>query len=292
MAIERVAVTGGNGRIGEATLREFADHGYETVDLARGGRREDVSDQYLTTDLLDPGEVYGSLAASDADAVVHMGTIPHPESHPEHVTFESNAMTTYHVLEAAAALDLEAVALASSINVMGASYQDAPTEVAYLPIDEAHPLTPRDPYALGKHAAEVVADGFGRRPDAPQVASLRYPWVATPEELRESFAEVDRTLPAIRDQPYAGRSVAFSYLHLEDAAAVARRAVEADFEGHEPFWTVAADTSAAVPSERLADECFPDAQRREPLEGHDALISVEKAERVLDWTPERSWREF
>ena len=257
MAIERVAVTGGNGKIGEATLREFADHGYETVDLARGGRREDVSDQYLTTDLLDLGEVYGSLAASDADAVVHMGTIPHPESHPEHVTFESNAMTTYHVLEAATALDLEAVALASSINVMGASYQDAPTEVAYLPIDEAHPLTPRDPYALGKHAAEV-----------------------------------DRTLPAIRDQPYAGRSVAFSYLHLKDAAAVARRAVEADFEGHEPFWTVAADTSAAVPSERLADECFPDAQRREPLEGHDALISVEKAERVLDWTPERSWREF
>ncbi|WP_436931536.1 NAD-dependent epimerase/dehydratase family protein [Halosimplex halobium] len=288
MSIDRVAVTGGNGKIGEAILREFADAGYGTVDLSRGKRREEVADSYRTTDLLDAGETYGSLAASDADAVVHMGTIPSPVRHPEHVTFESNAMSAYHVLEAAAELGLEAVVLPSSINVMGADYQDAPTDVRYLPVDEDHPLTPRDPYALGKRTTEVLGDGFGRRPDAPRIASLRYPWVPSGEQIREQFVGTDRSLDAVRA---SGRSTLFSYLHVADAAAIARRAVEADFDGHEAFWAVAADTNVDAPSERVAAECYPDAQVRGSLDGRESLISTTKAREVLGWEPEHSWRD-
>jgi nucleoside-diphosphate-sugar epimerase len=292
MTIERVAVTGGNGKIGTAILEEFAEHGYDTVDVARGKRRENVSDEYRTTDLLDAGQVYGAFAASDPDAVVHMGTIPSPTSHAGHTTFESNVMSAYHVLEAATALDLEAVVLPSSINVMGADFQDAQTDVRYLPVDEDHPLTPRDPYALGKHTTEVLGDGFARRPDTPQVASLRYPWVATSEELREAYAESDRTLAGVRESDWSGRSTLFSYLHRDDAASVARRAVEADLEGHEAFWAVAADTNAAVPSERLAAEFFPEAEVRGELDGSESLISTGKARGLLDWEPERSWRDL
>jgi nucleoside-diphosphate-sugar epimerase len=292
MTIERVAVTGGNGKIGTAILEEFAEHGYDTVDVARGKRREGVSDEYRTTDLLDAGQVYGAFAASDPDAVVHMGTIPSPTSHAGHTTFESNVMSAYHVLEAATALDLEAVVLPSSINVMGADFQDAQTDVRYLPVDEDHPLTPRDPYALGKHTTEVLGDGFARRPDTPQVASLRYPWVATSEELREAYAESDRTLAGVRESDWSGRSTLFSYLHRDDAASVARRAVEADLEGHEAFWAVAADTNAAVPSERLAAEFFPEAEVRGELDGSESLISTGKARGLLDWEPERSWRDL
>jgi nucleoside-diphosphate-sugar epimerase len=218
-----------------------------------------------------------------------MGTLPTPVRHPEHVTFESNAMSAYHVLEAATELGLEAVVLPSSINVMGADYQDAPTDVRYLPVDEDHPLTPRDPYALGKRTTEVLGDGFGRRPDAPQVASLRYPWVATDERLRERFVETDRSLDAVRVD---GRSTLFSYLHVADAATVARRAVEADFGGHEAFWAVAADTCVDAPSDRVAAECYPDAEVRGSLDGHESLISTDKARELLGWQPEHSWREY
>lgn len=106
MAIATVAVTGGNGRIGEAILESLTDHGYRTVNLARGKQREDVSDEYLQTDLLDAGEVYGSLAASSADAVIHMGTILAPGRHPGYVVYESNVVFSYHVLEAATELGL------------------------------------------------------------------------------------------------------------------------------------------------------------------------------------------
>ncbi|NGM67942.1 NAD(P)-dependent oxidoreductase [Natronolimnobius sp. AArcel1] len=293
MTIKRVAVTGGNGKIGEAILRELADHSYETVNISRGRRGEDISDAFCSADLLDAGDTYGAIARSDVDAVIHMGTIPGPTEHPGFRTYESNVMSAYHVLEAATELGLESIVLPSSINVMGAAYQDAPTDVRYLPVDEDHPLTPRDPYAMSKHAMEVTADGFGRQPDAPTITSLRYPWVATDDELREEFVEPDRSLEGLEDAwHHTTRAVVFSYIHIDDAASIARHAVEAAFDGHEAFWAVAGDTSAEVDAATLAAEYFPDAEIQSPLEGHEALISTEKARELLGWEPERSWRDL
>lgn len=292
MSVDTIAVTGGNGKIGEAILAHLSERGYRTVNVSRGQRREEVSDEYRTTDLLEAGEVYGSFAVANVDAVVHMGTIPGPTNHPGHVTYESNAMSAYHVLEAAHELELESVVLPSSINVVGAAYQEAPTEVEYLPVDEAHPLTPRDPYALGKRTTEALGDGFGRLPDAPTVSSLRYPWVATGDELRESFLEQDRTLDGLADAwHHTTRSTLFSYLHIEDAAAIARAAVEADREGHEAYWAVAADTTAEVDSATLAEEYYPEAERGN-LSGTESLISIDKAREQLGWEPDYSWRDL
>lgn len=294
MGIDTVAVTGGNGIVGQVLLEHFAEHGYRTVNIARGKQREEVSDAYRTTDLLDAGEVYGSIASSDADAVVHMGTIRWPIEHPWHVTYESQVMTTYNILEATSQLGIDDVVLPSSINVMGCVYQDPPTEVDYLPVDEGHPLTPRDPYALGKHAVEVTADGFGRLADGPdRIATLRYPWVASEEEIRETFVEKDRSLDGLRDAwHHTTRDVLFSYIHAWDAASIARRAVEADFEGHERFWAVAADTTAEVENDELVAEYYPDAEIRRDLGSHESLISIDKARELLGWEPEHSWRDL
>lgn len=291
MAVETIAVTGGNGKIGEAILKHLNEHGYRTVNLARGKQREDVSDEYRTTDLLDAGEVYGSLAASDADAVIHMGTIPAPGSHPGYVVYESNVMSSYHVLEAGTKLGLESACLASSINAMGSVYQDESMEVFYLPVDEEHPLTPRDPYAVGKHALEVTADGFGRLPDAPTISTLRYPWVATQEELTETFAKADRTMEGLADAwHHTTRDTLFSYVHIKDGADIARRCIEADWKGHERFWAVAGDTTADAHTERLIEEYYPEAEVRKSFEEHEALINIGKSRELLGWDPSNTWR--
>jgi nucleoside-diphosphate-sugar epimerase len=292
--METVAVTGGNGTIGSRLLAHLAEHGYRTADLARGSRRETVSDRYLRTDLLDPGDVYGSLAAVAPDAIVHVGTIPAPGSNPGHTVFESNVMSSYYVLEAAAALGIDRVALASSINVVGSVYQAAPMDVRYLPVDEAHPVTPRDPYAMGKHAMEVTADGFGRRPDGPTtIASLRYPLVATDTQLREAFVDADRTYgtEATRTPP-GHREELFTYVHIDDGVAAARRAIEADYEGHEAFWITAADTTLTTPTAEVVPEAYPDADVRASFDGTDGIVDCGKAERLLGWTPARRWREL
>lgn len=295
MDIETVAVTGGNGQVGRAVLAHLAERGYRTVNLSRGKRSEEAADAYLTTDLVDPGDVYGSLARADPDAVVHLGMVPTPERTPGHVTFESNAMSTYHVLAAAEALEVGAVALASSLSALGAGFEDDPVDVRYLPVDEAHPLSPSNPYGLGKQALEVVADGFGRRTGPPRtVASLRFPWVVSDEAARETFVEADRSLAGIREAGHfhTARNTLFAYLHVEDAVRAVRLAIEAGFGGHERFWVVADDTTVEADSARLAEEVYPDAERRGDLAGRESLISTERARRVLGWAPERSWRDF
>lgn len=290
MTLETIAVTGGSGRIGGAILDHLHEHDYRTVNLDRA-RGDASSDEFRQTDLLDAGEVYGSLTASDPDAVIHMGTIPAPGSHPGYVVYESNVMSSYHVLEAATELGLEAVCLASSINAMGSVYQEAPMEVRYLPVDEAHPLTPRDPYAAAKHVLEITADAFGRLSDAPTISTLRYPWVATGEELTETFAAADRSMDGLeRAWHHTTRDVLFSYVHVEDAADIARRCIEADWDGHERFWAVAGDTTADVHSDRLVKAYYPDAEIRKSFDEHEALIDIGKARDLLGWEPQRTWR--
>ena len=293
MSLESVAVTGGNGRLGSAVLADLAERGYRTVNLDRDAPAADSRAEFVRTDLLDAGEVYGALAMADPDAVVHTGTINQPTHHPGHQVYRSNVQTSYHVLEAATGLDIDRVCLASSINAMGASYQAEPIEISYLPVDESHPLTPRDPYGVAKRALEVTADGFGRRPDGPTtISSIRYPWIAREDELVERFRAADRSLEALADaDAFQAEEVLFSYIHVEDAAAVTRRAVEADFAGHEPFWVAAADTSAEAETGRLVDRFFPDVEVQADLSGHQGLVDVGKAERLLDWRPAHTWRD-
>jgi nucleoside-diphosphate-sugar epimerase len=294
MTLSTVAVTGGNGKIGAAIIEHLNEAGYETVNVSRGKRREDVSDAYVTTDLLDAGETYGAIAKSDADAVIHMGTIPNPYRNPDYQVYESNVMSAMHVLEAADALGLESVCLPSSINALGSEHQERPAEVEYLPMDETHPRTPDDSYGIAKHAMEVTADGIGRRPSTDlTIASLRYPWVTDEAEMRESFVETDRSLDALDDvHPATGREVLFSYLAIDDAARIARKAIEADFTGHETFWAVAGDTTAAAPTADVVARYFPDAEVRAALPGHETLVDLSKAADLLDWDTRQSWRDL
>lgn len=292
MTIDTIAVTGGNGKIGEAILDHLSDHDYETVNVTRGKQREDVSDRYVTTDLLDAGDTYGALAKYGADAVIHMGTIPNPYSNPDFRVYESNVLSAVHVLEAADELGLESVCLASSINALGSEHQERPADVRYIPVDESHPRTPDDSYGIAKHAMEVTADGFGRRPSCDlTISSLRYPWVMTNAEMREAFIEIDRSLDVLRNvHPATGRDVLFSYLAMADAMSIARKAVEADFEGHELFWAVAGDTTADAPTSALIEEFYPGVTVDEPPEDHETLFDLSKAESLLGWEPTQTWR--
>ncbi|WP_435096198.1 NAD-dependent epimerase/dehydratase family protein [Halarchaeum sp. P4] len=294
MSVDTVAVTGGNGTIGRTLLAELNDHGYHTVNLNRGRRREDEADGFRRTDLTDAGEVYGSLAACDADAVVHLGMIPTPENTPEHVTYESNAMSTYHVCEAAAGLDIDDVVLASSLCAKGAGFEDRRVPVDYLPIDEAHPLRPSTPYGMGKEALERIADGFARRDGGPaNIASLRYPWVLTEADIEETFVGEDRSLAGIEDVRglQSERNAMFSYCHIDDAMRLTRLAMEADHSGHERFYVSADDTLTSTPTPDVIERCYEETDVVADLSGHDALIDTSKARELLDWTPEHSWRE-
>ena len=297
---ESVAVTGGNGRVGQHVLAHLASRGYRTVNLSRGKRGENHADAYVETDLLDTGEVYGALAKADPDAVVHLGMIPTPERTPGHRTYESNVMSSYNVLEAAGELGVDTAVLASSFSAIGGGFEPEPITVDYLPVDEDHRLTPSTPYGMGKQALEVAADGFARRSgDTPDtITSLRFPWVVDDDTARETFVEADRTLAGLRDSDHfhTQRNTLCGYVHATDAVTLVEAAVEASFAGHERVWVSAPDTSAETPSAELAAELYPDAEYRGP-EADDgnpyaALIDTAKAGQLFDWEPSWSWRQL
>lgn len=295
MALDTVAVTGGSGTIGQAALAELNDHGYHTVNCNRGKPSGGPEDAYRTTDLTDPGDVYGSFSAVDPDAVVHLGTITTPDHHPEHAVFESNAMGSYHVLEATQSLEIETVVLASSLSAIGAGFESDPLEPESLPIDESVSLTPSNPYGMGKQTLETIADGFGRRDRAPRtITSLRFPWVTVEEDQWETFAQADRRLEGIEAAGgmHAAHNTLFSYLDIDDAARAVRLSVEADFEGHEPIFLSAPDTSCETPTAEVVEQRYPAADVRADFEGHEALIDTSEAAELLGWGPHNSWRDL
>jgi nucleoside-diphosphate-sugar epimerase len=292
MSRPTVLTTGGTGRIGPRVVRALQDRGYEVVNVSRSGSG-DVADVTITADVTDAGETYGALATADADAVVHLGMRSSPVGAPGYVTFESNALSSYHVLEAAGALGIETVCLASSLSALGAGFEPDPVDVEYLPVDEQHPLSPSTPYGLGKQALEVTADGFARRADGPgTIASLRFAWVTDEATLREAVLEPDRSLAGVREAGslHEERNTLFSYVHVDDAAEFVCRAVEADFEGHERFFVSGPDTTLETPTEAVIADLFPDVERRTAFEGHESLLDTAKADRLLGWSPSRSWR--
>jgi nucleoside-diphosphate-sugar epimerase len=295
MAIDTVVVTGGSGTIGRAALAELNDHGFHTVNCNRGKPSGGPEDAYRITDLTDPGAVYGSFAAVDPDAVVHLGMLPTPDHHPEHQVFESNAMSSYYVLEAAQALGVGSVVLASSLSAMGAGFEPDLIDPDFLPIDESIPLEPSNSYGMGKQTLETAAAGFGRRDRAPRtITSLRFPWVTSQEEQWETLVQADRRLEGIEatGRIHGDHNTLFSYLDIDDAARAVRLAVEADFEGHEPIFLSAPDTACETPTSEVVERRYPDAERRIDFEGHEALIDTSEAAAVLDWEPRNSWREL
>lgn len=294
MSASTVAVTGGTGRIGPAVVRALREAGYRVVNCSRSGGG-DAADASLRADVTDAGEAYGAFATADADAVVHLGMLSEPGGDPGYVVYESNVMSTYNVLEAAESLEIDTVVLASSMSALGASFEPDPVRLSYLPVDEAHPTTPSNPYGLGKEVMEVTADGFARRPNGPTtVASLRFPWMPSEAEMRETFVDADRSLAGVREAGHfhTARNTLFAYLSRDDAADAVRRAVEADFEGHERFWLAAADTSAEEETAAVVREAYPEVETRTSFSEFESLVSTEKARRLLGWVPERSWREL
>lgn len=289
MGIETVAVTGGSGKVGNAAIAVLNERGYRTINFDVVAPSEPAADEYVEVDLVNAGETWAAIGEWDVDAAIHLGTIIHPRSDPGHVVFESNAMTAYHVLAAASGLGLESVVLASSINAMGWSFQEESPAVEYLPIDEDHPVSPRDPYALGKYVIEVLADGFARMPHGPtRIASMRYPGVRSADRLAEMAAD-PQSVAELRD---AAGNPSGAYIAAADAGRICADAVAADFTGHEVFWATAADVAIDGTAADVADVLYPDAERRRPLEGNETLFDISKAARLLEWEPKRSWRDL
>lgn len=279
--MKKIVVTGGSGRLGRWTVKELLEHGYEVISVDQRRPQERIC-RHMTANLEDLGEVYGVLQG--ADAVVHLGAIPAPYSHPNEVVFRNNVLSTYNVLEAAAGLGIKKAAIASSESSYGIVFAIHDIGPLYVPMDEDHPQLAEDCYALSKLVDEKTAEMFHRR-TGMQVVSLRFGWVAVPEDYQH--------LPQYNKSVTGNEKSMFTYIDVRDAAAAIRLSLEKDGLGAVALNIQADNTMMDMKSRDIMATKYPEVQDfREPLDGYENLISNKKAKQLLDWKPVHNWRDY
>ena len=279
MTINKVLVTGSEGRIGRVVLSDLLEHGY---DVTRADKNASVGWGAKVVDFEDMGQVVGVMHGHDA--VIHLAAIPTPTRHTAEVVFRNNIMSTFHVLEAATILGIKNVVIASSLSALGFAYMHRHFEPTYIPVDEEHPLLSQDAYGLVKQLGEDLAEGFLRRTPDMSLVSLRFTLVVD-DPVREFLAER-------RDAP-AGENFlgAFAtYVDVRDTAASCRLAMEYNTPGHEAFYICAPNIYLNQPVEDLFATYYPgDYPIADHIRGNISPVDCRKAERLLGWKPKYNW---
>ncbi|WP_135823438.1 NAD-dependent epimerase/dehydratase family protein [Halorussus ruber] len=279
-----VVVTGGLGRSGRwiADLLAAEEWRVVCVDTTHPGWEIDARENidFRAADLTDRGEALDLLADLDPDAVVHWAALPSPTRHAGGRVFETNVLATYNVLVGAGRAGAQ-VAWASSESAYGFAFAEERRLPERLPIREANALRPEDPYGTSKVVGEEVAKMVTRRFDVP-VASIRPSWIQYPGEYNCVEAREDLA---------NGAGNFWSYVDVRDVAGLVAAALDADFSGHEPFHVAAADNYLETPIEDALEEFFGEVPDDCNVSGDDSALSVAKADEVLDWEPDHSWRD-
>ena len=278
--MKRILVTGGAGRLGRLVIADLQEQGYEVlaVDCVRPTT---LQCRFLPVELTDAASVYDVVRG--VEGIIHLGAIPGPMSQPQTKTFQNNVLSTFHVLEAAAALGVARVVSASSVFALGWVEDHQRYWPRYLPVDEEHPLTPFEAYGLSKQIGEEMCAAVSRRTGLSTV-SLRIMNVIQ-QEGYQGFPWPPPT------SALGVRFVMWPYVDVRDAARACRLALEAPSAGHEALYIAARETRFERPTlDLIREHARPGIEIRGPLDGTASVISIEKARRVIGYEPQYSWR--
>ena len=279
-----VAVTGSSGKLGKHVVRELHEHGYRVVALDRVGDPESAADAQVRVELTDYGQVSAALTGVDdrhdgVDAVVHLAAIPAPGLTTNAVTFSNNITATYNVFAAARTVGVRNVVWASSETVLGLPFDTPPP---YLPVDEEYPPRPQSTYSMVKTLEEEMARQFCRWAPDLKMIGLRFSNVMDPDDYTG--------FPAFHADPRLRRWNLWAYIDGRDGAQAVRQALELDTVGADVFIIANADTVMPQPTADLAAAEFPGVPVQHDLSGHETLLSIDKAGRILGYQPRYSWR--
>lgn len=277
MTAQRIAVTGGSGKAGVATVHHLHDLGHDVVDIdiATSAHPDEPT---LVADLTDYGACIEAL--DGFDVVVHLAAIPAPNILTESETFRINTMSTYNVFSASVRLGLSRVVWASSETLIGLPFDRE--QPRFAPIDESHPRLPEFHYALSKLVGEDMAEQFARWSGVPFIA-LRISNIMRTEDYQR--------FPGFWDDPTIRAWNLWGYVDAADVAHAVHRSLVAPIDGAEAFIVAAADTCMTTPSADLLARVYPDVPVTRPVSGHETLLSIDKARRILGYEPRHSWRD-
>jgi len=294
----RVLVTGARGKVGRAAVAALQRAGHDTVATDLAAPDFDTpppgTAPYVKADLTDAGEVYALVGGAcigegqrpgPFEAVVHAGALPAPGRHAPHVVFGNNLTATFNVVEACVRLGVRRLVNISSETVPGFIFAERAFLPEYLPVDEAHPVRPQDPYALAKLFGEQLCDAAVARSEL-RCISIRPTWVQNADTYERNLG------PFLADRSKASVT-GWAYIDADDLAEAIRLAVESGAPGHEVVYIAADDTVGGRDLHAAWRAAYPGASTvLHPVSRPDASgIDTAKARTLLGWRPRRTWRD-
>jgi nucleoside-diphosphate-sugar epimerase len=151
-----VLVTGATGFVGPYLVKELLrkEARIKVLIMGSAGNLTGLENRITKAygNILDRSSFHRAL--EDTDIVFHLAAISNVNyaiAHPEN-TFETNATGTLNLLEESRQNGVEKFVYISSSHVYGVP--------KYLPVDEQHPIDPREPYAVSKAAAEMLVNTY------------------------------------------------------------------------------------------------------------------------------------
>lgn len=166
----KILVVGGAGYIGSHMVAALAEAGLDvvTLDNLYSGYRDAVIDgAFVEGDLADARSLDRLFSQHGFDGVMHFAAhIEVGESVREPAKYYRNNVThTQNLLDAMVAHGVRAFIFSSTAAIFG--------EPRYVPIDEAHPKAPINPYGRSKWMVEQILEDYDRAYGLKAIA-LRY----------------------------------------------------------------------------------------------------------------------
>lgn len=264
LAGRRVLVTGAAGRIGSVAVRHLTDLGALVTAFSIAEDPGLKADRVIIGDARSEPDVAAAL--TDAELVVHLAALPHPDAGTPYEVYTTNVVSTFNVLAQAGAAGIDRAVVASSINASGIPMNPHDVLPAYFPIDEQLPVDVADWYSLSKQNDENTARMVWRRWGI-DVVSFRFPHVNSADVLRRQSDE------RVNDPGMWVRE-GWSYLDTRDAAYAIELGLTAPLSGAHAFLVAASTTNAPYETEALLDAFAPGVPRRRRFSGREVPIDL------------------
>ncbi|ALV47034.1 oxidoreductase [Arthrobacter alpinus] len=291
-----VLITGGSGRLGRSVVAGFAAAGHHVVSLDRDTLPEIAALTGVvqeSVDLLDAQAVNQAMAKHTPDAVIHLAAIAVPFSAPEDVILKTNTMLAYNVFHAATSNGVGKIVTASSPTVLGYGNPAGWLPESF-PLDEKTTPKPWNAYALSKLVAEQVMRMFATaNGDTTRYAAFRPCYVISPEEWEGAPTQQGHTLAERLADPALSAPALFNYVDARDVADFLAVLLEKmdTIDNAQTFFVGAADALAVESLDKLMPQFLPGSEALAAgLTGTRPAFSIAKAQEILGWTPQRSWR--